>query len=98
MEKVVARQVIGFLNHHNLLYKHQYGFRAKHNCSQPVLHFSEKVYNALNQKPSLTSLAIFIDLKKAFDTVDHKILLRKLDHYGFRGTSNKWFENYLDDR
>ena len=98
MEKVVSRQVIGFLNYHNLLYKHQYGFRAKHNCSQPVLHFSEKIYNSLNQKPSLTSLAIFIDLKKAFDTVDHKILLKKLDHYGFRGTSNIWFKNYLDDR
>ena len=98
MEKVVARQVIGFINNHNLLYKHQYGFRAKHNCSHPVLHFSEKIYNALNAKPSLTTLAIFIDLKKAFDTVDHKILLKKLDHYGFRDTSNKWFENYLNDR
>ena len=66
MEKVVARQVVGFLNYHNLLYKHQYGFRAKHNCSQPVLHFSEKIYNALNQKPALTTLAIFIDLKNSF--------------------------------
>ena len=98
MEKVVARQVVGFINYHNLLYKHQYGFRAKHNCSQPVLHFSEKIYNALNQKPSLTTLAIFIDLKKAFDTVNHEILLKKLDHYGFRGISNQWFANYLNDR
>ena len=98
MEKVVARQLVGFLNYHNLLYKHQYGFRANHNCSQPVLHFTEKVYNALNQKPSLQTLAIFIDLKKAFDTVDHDILLKKMDHYGIRGISNKWFENYLKDR
>ena len=98
MEKVVARQITGFLNYHNLLYKHQYGFRANFNCSYPVMHFSEKVYDALNQKPSLTNLAIFIDLKKAFDTVDHEILLKKLEHLGIRGISNKWFYNYLTDR
>ena len=98
MEKVVARQIIGFLNFHNLLYKHQYGFRANHNCSHPVLHFSNKIYNALNQKPSLSTLSVFIDLKKAFDTVDHKILLQKMDHYGIRGISNTWFQNYLTDR
>ena len=98
MEKVVARQLIGFLNFHNLLYKRQYGFMANHNCSQPVLHFSEKIYSALNQKPSLVSLSIFIDLKKAFDTVDHTILLQKMEHYGIRGISNKWFQNYLTNR
>ena len=98
MEKVVARQIIGFLNFHNLLYKHQYGFRANHNCSHPVLHFTEKIYDALNQKPSSASLAIFIDLKKAFDTVNHVILLQKMDHYGIRGISNLWFKNYLHDR
>ena len=98
MEKIVARQLVGFLNSHNLFYKHQYGFRANHNTSQPVLHFTDKFFNSLNQKPSATTLAIFIDLKKAFDTVDHKILLQKLEHYRIRGTSNLWFENYLSDR
>ena len=98
MEKVVARQIIGFLKFHNLLYKHQYGFRENHSCSQPVLHFTDKIYNALNQKPSAATISIFIDLKKAFDTVDHKILLQKMDHYGIRGTTNTWFENYLSDR
>ena len=48
-EKIVASQLIRFLNSHDILYKHQYGFRAKHNTSQPVLHFTEQVYKSLNQ-------------------------------------------------
>ena len=87
-----------FLNAQKILYQHQYGFRSNHNTSQPVLHFYDKIYNSLNQKPSATTLSIFIDLKKAFDTVDHNILLKKMDHYGVRGTENSWFKNYLSDR
>ena len=98
LEKIVAKQLTGFLNSHNILYKHQYGFRHKHNTSQPVLHFTDKIFNALNQKQPEKTLSIFIDLKKAFDTVDHKILLKKMDHYGVRGTSNTWFTNYLSNR
>ena len=49
-----------------------------------------------NMDERLFSCGVFIDLKKAFDTVDHKVLLHKLDHYGFHGVINKWFSSYLD--
>ena len=98
MEKIVAKQLLRFLHINEILYKHQYGFRAGHNTSHPVLHLSEKIYTALNQKPSAKTLTIFIDLKKAFDTVDHNILLSKMEYYGIRNTTNLWFKNYLNDR
>ena len=97
-EKIVAKQLLRYLHINDILYKHQYGFRAGHSTSHPVLHLSEKIYNSLNQKPSAKTMTIFIDLKKAFDTVDHEILLKKLDHYGVKNTSNLWFKNYLYER
>ena len=98
LEKIVSRQLIRFLNVNDIIYKHQYGFRAGHNTSHPVLHLTDEIYKALNQKPSGKTLTVFIDLKKAFDTVDHEILLQKMQNYGVRDSENLWFENYLMDR
>ena len=56
------------------------------------------IYKSLNKNNPDYNLSIFIDLKKAFDTCDFNILLKKLSHYGFRGISNSWFENYLKNR
>ena len=98
LEKIVAKQVIGFLNKFKILYDNQYGFRKGHGTVHPIIKFLDKIYTALNNKNSEYTLGIFLDLKKAFDTVDHKILLQKMEHYGFRGISNHWFKNYLTGR
>ena len=85
-----------YLNNNGLLYKHQYGFRGKHGTSHPLIHFTNKVSNALNNNQF--NLSIFIDLKKAFDTVDFNILFNKLDIYGIKNIENNWFNNYLNNR
>ena len=57
-----------------------------------------KIYEGLNRSRSEYSLDIYLDLKKVFDTTDTEILLTKLNHYGFKNVSNKWFRNYLTNR
>ena len=96
VEQIVCFQLIGFLDRYDLLYKHQYGFRAKHNTSQPLLHFTERVFQALNDNKF--NISIFIDLKKAFETVNFEILLSKMKHYGVKNTELLWFKNYLTNR
>ena len=98
LEKIVAHQVLGFLHKNNILFKHQYGFRKSHNTTHPIIHFLDKIYNGLNSNNPEYTLGIFLDLKKAFDTVDFDILLSKMQHYGFQGISNDWFKSYLNNR
>lgn len=61
-----------------------------------VMELAEKIKAAMENKKY--TVGVFIDLKKAFDTMDHKLLRRKLDRYGIRGTAYKWIKNYLDNR
>ena len=96
IEKIVCSQLMYYLNNHGLLYKHQYGFRGKHGTSHPLIHFTNKVSEALNENN--LNLLIFIDLKKAFDTVNFDILLNKINNYWFKNIENNWFKNYLNNR
>ena len=82
-----------FLDNNNVLFKAQYVFREKHSTQHAILDTVNIIQNNMDSK--LFTCGIFIDLKKAFDTVDHAILLQKLDHYGIRGIINDWFSSYL---
>ena len=96
LEKIVAIRLTTFLNEYDILSNWQFGFRSQHSTVHPMVHFTNFLSNAINKKEH--SLAIFCDLKKAFDCCDHTILLSKLEKYGIRGSELLWFKSYLSDR
>ena len=85
-----------FIDKTNILYPSQYGFRHGHSTEHAILDIVNAIQS--NMDKGSFSCGVFIDLKKAFDTVDHNILLKKLDFYGFRGMIQDWFESYLRER
>jgi hypothetical protein len=96
LEKIVANKLVSFLESNKLISTQQFGFRTSHSTVHPMMLLLNHLTSALNAKKH--SIVIFCDLKKAFDTCDHKILLSKLHNIGVRGTELRWFENYLSDR
>ena len=81
LEKIVSARALDYLNENDLLSKHQFGFRKHFSTEYAVLDIYEKLLSNLDKK--LSSCTIFLDLAKAFDSVDHHILLKKLSKYGF---------------
>jgi len=96
LERIVYNRAYDFLSKNEILFKKQYGFRTNHSTYMAVLDFVNEVSKAIDD--DMYTIGIFMDLSKAFDTIDHGILLHKLYHYGFRGVSNDWFSNYLHNR
>ena len=95
-EKIMYKRIYSFLEKYKCLYDLQFGFRAKHSTVHTMINITEKIRSALDNNK--VACGIFIDLQKAFDTVNHEILLKKLDYYGFRGKINDWFRSYLHER
>ena len=95
-EKIIYHRLIYFMEKHKILYINQYGFREKHSTILALINLTDKIKNAIDK--GNYAVGIYIDLRKAFDTVDHYILLRKLEHYGIRGKANDLIQNYLSDR
>jgi hypothetical protein len=96
LEKIVQTRLIKHLETLNLISDQQFGFRSHHSTSHPMLLLLNKVSTALNNKQH--ALVIFCDLKKAFDTCNHVILLKKLNKIGICGLELEWFKNYLINR
>ena len=96
LEKLVYDRTVTFLNKTKIFSKFQFGFREKHTTTHAILHFVDKVAQALDNH--LHTVGVFLDFSKAFDTVDHEILISKLSYYGVRGIALSWFRSYLSDR
>ena len=96
LEKIIAARFLKFINKHNILTQNQFGFRKNRSTELAVT----EVYNRLldNLENKKYTCAIFLDLAKAFDSVDHKILLQKLEKYGIRGNALELMRSYLQNR
>ena len=81
---------------HNVLYENQFGFRKNNSTIFALIQITEKIKESIDKEKF--GCGIFINLRKAFDTVNHEILLLKLEHYGIRGTMLNWFKSYLCNR
>ena len=98
LEKLVYSRLLKFLDKYEILFNGQFGFRSNHPTTHAILHiiFVDKTPKARETRHS--SCGIFLDLSKAFDIVNHDILLKNLQHYGIRGLAYNWFSSYLSNR
>ena len=96
LEKIIYTRTYTFLNSTGQFYQSQYGFRKGHSCETAIAELVGTIVK--NQEEKKYTLGVFIDLSKAFDTLNHKLLLSKLSKYGIRGHSLKWFQSYLSSR
>ena len=96
LEKLLCKQLVSFIERNKILYNYQFGFRKLYSTTMALIEFSDNIHRLLDEGNYV--IGIFIDFTKAFDTVDHEILLHKLYRYGIRGHANNFFRSYLTNR
>ena len=95
-EKIMYSMLINYLDHYKILFSYQFGFRKSHSTYMAFMVLIDKLTRALDDGKFV--VGILLDFSKAFDTVDHDILLNKLSHYGIRGVPLLWFQGYSSNR
>ena len=95
-ERLLSKRFLSFFNKFNIITKKQFGFLKKHCTEHAILDLKEYVMSKLDNKK--VTAVLFLDLQKAFDTVSHEILLKKLYHYGVRGKAHMLLKSYLTGR
>ncbi|XP_065684072.1 uncharacterized protein LOC136096582 [Hydra vulgaris] len=95
-QKLMYSRIYNFLNNSACFHIRQFGFRSNHSTSHALISITEMIRGAIDS--GSFACGVFIDLQKAFDTVDHNILIKKLNYYGIRGIANHWFSSYITDR
>ena len=95
-EKAMYHRSISFLDKFSVIGENQFGFRQNHSTYMPISILHSKISDALDR--GQVAISVFLDLAKAFDTVNHEILLDKLSHYGIRGKCLDWYRSYLHHR
>ena len=96
IEYFVNKNLTEFIDNNKILNDRQFGFRKDSSTTYLMLELLDNIYNS-KEKGKIPGI-IFLDIKKAFDTVNHDILIRKLRHYRITGTALKWFKSYLNNR
>ena len=96
LEKLIYKRLYTFLDNTNITYDLQFGLRQHYSTCHALINIFEDIRKALDDEN--IGCGVFVNLQKAFDTVDHQILLAKLNHYRICGVSNDWFKSYLSNR
>ena len=96
LEKCMYKRLYKFLSKNDIFYKKQYGFCSNHSCEQAIQDLYGHIL--LAKEEGFKTIAIFLDLSNAFDTFSHELLLKKLEIYGIRNLSHKWFDSYISNR